>query len=246
MRGMKTLLLASAAAMIATGAYADEQRKVVKVVNTLDKIYLEEDFDRIVIDVVDTIDTKFQVDQLNRGAVSAHAGTWVSNVTDYSATAAAIANNASVDVKGNAGGDNWQGNWGDTTATLNTDIQGAWGKTELTAVAIGNNFNLNVQDYGGAVFSSRQVNDGAISAHLNANVTGEINDVSTTAVAIGNNLAVQTAGSTLIGGVEQVNNGDVTATNNTVLRPVQRAVDPAIAAAIGNNISITNYIPKVQ
>ncbi len=246
MRGYKTVLLATAAAMISTGALADD-RKVVKVTNTLDEIRLEETLNTITVEVIDQIDTKFQIDQNNSGDISAHTGAWATNVDNYSASAIAIANNASVDVKGNTGGSNWQGNWGNVSASVDADVQNGWGKTELTAVAIGNNFSLNVAEYGGAVVSSKQVNDGDISASLTANVTGQINDVTTSAIAIANNASIQLPhGSSLVGGVEQYNNGNVTAYNSTTLRPVRRAIDPATAVAIGNTVSIGNYVPSVQ
>ena len=232
-------------ALISTGAMA-EDRKVLKVSNTLDEIFLEEVTDTITVDMIDNITTKFEIDQINRGDISAHTGVWATNVSDYTATAVAIANNASVDVKGNAAGSNWQGNWGDVNASLNADVQNAWGATELTAVAIGNNFSFNVEEYGGAVVGSKQVNDGDISASLTATVTGEINDVTTSAVAIANNFSLQTNYGSIVAGVEQVNNGNVSAYNSTALRPVRRAIDPATSVAIGNNASISNYIPKVQ
>jgi hypothetical protein len=245
MRGYKMILLASAAALISTGAMA-EDRTVVKVTNTLDEIFLEEVTDTITVDMIDNITTKFEINQINRGDISAHIGVWASNVSGYEASAIAIADNASVDVKGNAGGNNWQSNWGNIDASLSADVQNARGKTELTAVAIGNNFSFNVEEYGGAVVSSQQVNDGDIFASLTATVTGEINDVTTTAVAIANNFSVQTNYDSIVAGVEQVNNGNVSAYNSTTLRPVRRAVDPATAVAIGNNASISNYIPRVQ
>ena len=251
MRGYKAILLATVAAMISTSALAtdddDDDRKVLKVTNTLDELFIQEDIDTITVEVIPDVNTKFEIDQINRGDIAATTRVWASNVDGYEATAVAIVNNASVDVKGNVGGSNWQGNWGDVSSTLNADLQNVTGKIELTSVAIANNFSLNVESYGEAVFSSSQFNDGDVSAHLTANLTGQINDVTTTAVAIANNASVQIPhGGTLIGGVEQVNNGNVTAFNSTTLRPVMRAVDPATSVAFGNNASFTNYVPKVQ
>jgi hypothetical protein len=245
MRGYKMILLASAAALISTGAMADD-RKVLKVSNTLDEIFLEEVTDTITVDMIENIVTKFEIDQTNRGDINAHTKVVASNVDGYTASAVAIANNASVDVKGNAAGSNWQGNWGNVSASLDANIMNATGATELTAVAIGNNFSFNVEEYGGAVVGSKQVNDGDISASLTADFSGNVNDVTTTAVAIANNFSLQTNHGSIVAGVEQVHNGNVSAWNDTTLRPMRRAVDPATAVAIGNNASISNYIPKVQ
>jgi hypothetical protein len=244
MRGYKTILLASAAALISSGAMADQ--KVLKVSNTLDEIFLEETTDTITVDMIENIVTKFEIDQINKGNIEAHTKVTATNVDGYTASAVAIANNASVDVKGNAAGSNWQGNWGNVSASMDANLMNATGATELTAVAIGNNFSFNVEEYGGAVVGSKQVNDGDISASLTANFTGAVDDVTTTAVAIANNFSLQTNHGSILAGVEQVNNGNVSAWNDTTLRPMQRAVDPAVAVAIGNNASISNYVPKVQ
>jgi len=117
MRGYKMILLASAAALISTGAMADD-RKVLKVSNTLDEIFLEEVTDTITVDMIENIVTKFEIDQTNRGDINAHTKVVASNVDGYTASAVAIANNASVDVKGNAAGSNWQGNWGNVIPTF--------------------------------------------------------------------------------------------------------------------------------
>ena len=246
MRGFKTLLLAGAAALISTGALA-EDRKVLKVSNALDEITIVEDADTIVIDIVDQVQTKFEFDQLNKGNISAHTSVQANNVRDFSATAVSIANNGSVDVIGNTGGANWQGNWGNVNASMDANVNNAVSATELTAVAIGNNFSVNVQEYGAAVLSSTQRNDGHISSSMTATVRGDVANVTSTAVAIANNTSVVVPhGGQFVGGVEQYNGGSVTAHNSTTLAPVRRAIDPTAAVAIGNNASFTNYAPTVQ
>ena len=246
MRGYKTLLLAGAAALFSTAALAEDQ-KVLKVSNALDEITIVEDADEIVFDVIDEVQNKFEFDQINKGDISATTIVSASNVTDYTASAVAIANNASVDVKGNVGGSAWQHNTGDVTAYMEANVMNAMGATELTAVAIANNFSVNVEEYGAAVVSSRQINDGDVTASLTASITGQVQDVTTTAVAIANNTSIQVPhGGQILTGVEQVNRGHVSAYNNTTLRPMRRVVDPAVSVAIGNNASVSNYIPKVQ
>ena len=246
MRGYKTLLAAGAAALISTAALAEE-RKVLKVSNALDEITIVEDADEILFDVIDQVQNKFEVDQFNSGDIAAHTEVNATNVTDYTASAVAIANNTSVDVIGSVGGAAWQNNSGDVSATMNANVMNAMGATELTAVAIANNFSVNVAEYGGAVISSTQVNTGDVSAGLHASVTGQVQDVTTTAVAIANNTSIQVPnGGQILTGVEQYNHGDVTAYNNTTLRPMRRVIDPAVAVAIGNNASISNYVPVVQ
>ena len=242
----KTFLLAGAAALISSAALA-EDRKVLTVSNALDEITIVEDADEIVLDLVDQVQTKFEIDQLNRGAITSSVNVQAGNSEEFTSSAVSIANNASVDVIGATGGNSWQGNWGDATASMNADMRNASGVTELTAVAIGNNLSVNVNEYGAAVFSSTQRNDGNVTANLTATVEGEIENVTTTAVAIGNNTSIQVPhGGQFVGGVEQINNGAVNAYNNTSLNPMRRAVDPATSVAIGNNVSFTNHAPTVR
>ena len=245
MRVYKTILLASAAALISAGASADD-RQVLKVSNTLDQIYLEETMDTIRVEVIEEVQNKVELNQINKGDISAHTSVWANNVTDYEATAVSIANNASFELKENFGGDFQQGSWGNSYAELNADVQNAMGVTNLTAVALGNNLGINL-DNGSMVGSIGQTNDGDVTAKLRATVTGQVNDVTTTAVAIANNTAITfQEHASFIGGVDQRNFGNVSAHNSTTIRPMRRVIDPATSVAIGNNFSITNKLPQVQ
>lgn len=244
MRGYRTILLAGAAALISSNAVANE--KVLKVSNTLDEIFLEETSDAVTVDMIETIVTKFEIDQANNGAIYAHNRAVAAKVDGFTASSIGIANNASVDVKGGAGGSNWQRNTGDVHAVLSTSVTNGTGATELTAVAIGNNFSYTVEDNAGAVIGSKQANKGDIVAGVRADFRGHTGEVTTTAIAIANNFSVQTHGGSVTGGVEQVNDGNVTASNHVTFRPVRESVDPAASIAIGNNISISTYAPSAQ
>ncbi len=244
MRGYRTILLASVAALISSTAMANE--KVLQVSNSLDELFLEEATDTITVETIESIVTKFEIVQSNNGAIYAHNNAVAAKVDGYTASAIGIANNASVDVQGAAAGGNWQRNSGNVRASVDARVMNGTGATELTAVAIGNNFSFTVEDNSGAVVGSKQSNKGDIAARVHGEFHGHTGEVTTTAVAIANNFSIQTDGGSVMGGVEQINNGNVAAMNHVIFRPVRDSADPAASVAIGNNISISTYAPSAQ
>jgi hypothetical protein len=158
-----------------------------------------------------------------------------------SATAAAIANSLSVDVKGDAHVNNLQRFWGDARSNLNVNMNDVTGASNLTSAAIANSASVNVTN-GAKV----QVNNTQFAAYdPTATSTIKLNDITgditSTTAAISNTLSVSTLPSQAMLTVNsnQQNGAGVFANADLNLGDVVGDVS-ATAAAIANSVSITN------
>lgn len=157
------------------------------------------------------------------------------------ATAAAIANSLSVDVKGNLEGNNLQTASSDVRSYLSVDMNDVWGASNLTSAAIANSASFNVSEAGLVSINNTQIagyDPTAVSSIRLNDITG---DITSTTASISNTLSVSTLPSQALLTVNssQENGAGSNAIADIMLGDVVGSVT-ATAAAIGNSVSITN------
>ena len=157
------------------------------------------------------------------------------------ATAAAIGNSASVDVKGDANFNNLQRFWGDSRSNLNVNMRDVTGDSTFTSAAIANSASLNVTDGRQVTVNNNQFTNYDPTAVTNLKLNDVVGDVSSTTAAISNTLSVTTlpASARLDVNTTQMNGAETNAFSNIELGDVTGSVT-ATAAAIGNSVSINN------
>ena len=160
------------------------------------------------------------------------------------ATAAAIGNSASIDVKGDLDSNNLQRFWGDARSNLNVNMKDINGDTNLTSAAIANSASYNVTDAKRVGINNTQFANYDPSATSTIKLGNIKGDITSTTAAISNSLSVTTLPSqaTLALNSNQQNGAGTYATSNINLGDVMGSVT-ATAAAIGNSVSVSN-LPK--
>lgn len=207
-----------------------------------------------------TIDEARGVNPLNRGSV-VNNNQWFNNVEGaranltltggnvssgnpelgIDATAAAIANSLSVDVKGDLTSDNLQRFWGDAQSNLTVTMNDVTGASNLTSAAIANSATYNMGNSGRVAINNRQWAHYDPTAVSNIRLNDITGDVTSTTAAISNSLSVTTLPSqaTVSLTSDQQNGAGNFATADLDIGDVVGNVT-ATAAAIGNSVTISN------
>lgn len=160
------------------------------------------------------------------------------------ATAAAIGNSSSVDVKGDLTSNNLQRFFGDARSNLNVNMNNIVGDSNLTSAAIANSASYNVTDSKRVSINNAQYANFDPSATSTIKLNNITGNVTSTTAAIANSFSVTTlpASATLNVNTNQQNAAGTYATSTINLGDVTGAVS-GTAAAIGNSVSIDN-LPK--
>lgn len=160
------------------------------------------------------------------------------------ATAAAIGNSSSVDVKGDLTANNLQRFFGDARSNLNVNMKDVTGDSTFTSAAIANSASYNVNDSKKVNINNTQYANFDPSATSNIKLNNITGNITSTTAAISNSFSVTTlpASATLNVNTNQQNAAGTYATSTINLGDVTGSIS-GTAAAIGNSVSIEN-LPK--